>query len=95
MSRAIVLLIVSIGLGSIGCSTRQAVAPPAPVIMSVALCPVPARPELPQVDGRLPFDSPTNIEAFLERDDLYRAYIQGLESTMECYRRQIGGTKWE
>ena len=90
MTRAIVLLIASIALCS--CVTTQA---QPVVIVPVAECPAPARPTLPSLDAELPFDHPENVQVLMERDDLCRAYIQGLEATVDCYRRQIGETKWE
>lgn len=93
MRRAMQLLIVLIVLGSLGCAARQAepelVLTPPPVE-----CPAPVRPVLPSLDAGLPFDHPENVQALMERDDLCRAYIQGLEATVDCYRRQ-GGASWE
>lgn len=94
MRRAMQLPIVLIVLCSMGCAARQAepelVLTPPPVE-----CPAPVRPVLPALDPALPFDHPGNVEALMERDDLFRAYIQGLEATVDCYRRQIGGASWE
>lgn len=92
MRRASVLLIASIALGSLGCSAHQVQAPPAPEIVRMEACPCPERPELPLVDGGLPLDHPHNVEALLGRDDAYRAYAQGLEATVECYRSQAEAT---
>lgn len=89
MRRASVLLIVSIALGSLGCSARQALVPPAPEIVRMEECPCPERPELPPVNGTLPLDHPENVEALLERDDAYRAYAHGLEASVECYKSQL------
>lgn len=88
MRRVCVLLIVSIALGSLGCSARQAQVPPAPAVVRIVPCPCPQRPEIPAVIGSLPFDHQVNIEALLERDDIIRAYVKGLEATVECYRSQ-------
>ncbi len=90
MRHASVLLIVSIALGSLGCSARQVQVPPAPEIVRMEECPCPERPELPAVIGSLPLDHQVNVEAILERDDVYRAYIQGLEAAIDCYRAQTG-----
>jgi len=89
MRHASVLLIVSIALGS-GCAARQIQVPPAPEIVRMEECPCPERPDLPLINGGLPFDHPVNVEAVLERDDVYRAYIQGLEAAIDCYRAQTG-----
>jgi hypothetical protein len=89
MRRVIALLLALIALGSLGCSSRRAPAPPAPEVVRIVPCPCPQRPELTPVNGSLPFDHQVNVEAFLERDDTYRAYIKGLEATVECYRSQV------
>lgn len=89
MKPASVALIVLIGLCSLaGCGGKQAPEVPAPpVILKLPDCPAPERPRLPLINGDLPFDSPENIKAFLERDDIMRAYIKGLEAAVGCYRR--------
>lgn len=90
MTRAIALLIASIALCSCATTQTQPV-----VILPVAECPAPPRPMLPGLDAMLPLDHPANVEALLIRDDAMRGYIHGLEATVDCYRRQIGETKWE
>lgn len=94
MRRAMQLLIVLIVLCSLGCAAHQV----GPELMLTPLpveCPAPVRPALPALDPALPFDHPCNVEALMERDDFCRAYIQGLEATVDCYRKQIGGASWE
>lgn len=83
MRRAMLLLLGSIAL----CS---ACAKPAPVMVTAPLvaCPAPSAPTLPALDPFLPLDSPTNVEALMIRDDALRGYIRGMESALECYRRQ-------
>lgn len=85
MRRAMLLLIALTGLCS--CNARPAL-PPVMVVHASAICPVPARPELPRIDGTLPLDGPANIEALMTRDDLMRQYIRGLEATVDCYKAQ-------
>ena len=89
MKREIVLLFVLIGLCSLaGCGGKRLPELPAPpVILNLPDCPAPDRPRLPQVNGGLPFDAPENINTFLERDDIMRAYIKGLEAAVLCARR--------
>jgi hypothetical protein len=58
------------------------------VTVPLVECPPPAAPVLPDVDPALPLDSPSNVEALMVRDDVLRGYIHGLESCVECYRRQ-------
>ncbi len=89
MRHVAVLWIASIVICS-GCAkpaAQQIVMAPAAVI-----CPAPARPELPRIDGALPLDGPANIEALMTRDDLLRQYIRGLEATVGCYQEQTRET---
>ncbi len=88
MTRAALLLIVSIGLCSVGCVGTKNISPPPLVIVPVVQCPAPQRPALPDMDAALPLDSPANVERLMIRDDALRGYIHGLESCVECYRRQ-------
>lgn len=84
------LLIGSIAAFS-GCAGKQStgvVPVPRVSIQQTEECPAPVRPELPMLDGSLPFDHPKNVENLMERDDLLRAYIHGLESAVQCYERQ-------
>lgn len=72
-----------------GCAAREGpFVPPAPVIMSAAACPAPDAPVLPPLDAALPLDGPDNVRALLERDDLCRRYIKGLQATIRCYESQ-------
>ena len=92
MRRAWPLLLASIALGS-GCAGRPLpTVPPAPVLAPVVVCPAPVRPGLPALDGTFPFDSPANVAALLERDDVLRGYAKGLEATVDCYRAQTVST---
>lgn len=89
MRRVMLLLIASIVICS-GCAKpaeQQIVMAPAAVI-----CPAPARPELPRIDGALPLDGPANIDALMTRDDMMRQYIRGLEATVDCYQEQTRET---
>lgn len=76
-------------VGSIALCSCAAATPPVAVTMPVVECPAPPRPELPELDPSLPLDSPANVEALMIRDDALRGYIRGLESSMDCYRRQV------
>lgn len=86
MKRAIVLLVASIVLCS-GCGVKQREIPPAPLILNLPDCPAPNPPALPLIDGSAPLDGPENAAAFLERDDVLRAYIDGLTAALRCYRQ--------
>lgn len=94
MKRASALLIVSIGLcrrgaaGIIlmlclcGCGARQAAQP----VLNLPDCPAPSAPALPLLDASEPLDSPDNMTRLMERDDMLRAYIDGLLATLSCWR---------
>ena len=86
MRHAGVLLIGLIVLCS-GCGAKADI-PAAPLILKLPDCPSPGVPVLPTFDGTAPFDSPENTARLLERDDILRAYIDGLEATIRCFRRQ-------
>lgn len=88
MRRAMLLLIALTGLCS--CNARPAL-PPVMVVHVSAICPAPVRPDLPVIDPDAALDSPANVERLMERDDLLRQYIKGLESTVECYKAQTMG----
>ena len=79
MKRALVLLLVSIGLCS-GCGHKRA----APLILNLPDCPAPSVPVLPDLDAAEPLDSPENLARLLDRDDRFRAYIDGLEAALRC-----------
>lgn len=89
MKRAFVPLIGLIALCSLyGCGGKRLPEVPAPpAILNLPDCPVPERPALPRIIGAIPFDAPENIAVFLERDDIMRAYIKGLEAAVGCFRR--------
>lgn len=91
MRRAMLLLCGSIALCS--CASRQ----PTEVRVTVPVveCPAPGRPALPELNPVLPLDHPVNVEALMIRDDAVRAYINGLESALDCYRAQAKGAEWE
>lgn len=72
-----------------GCATPTAVETPAPVIVEVARCPRPGRPELPKLSG-LPFlESGKGYALLKRRDQVFRAYIAGLEDALDCYEAQV------
>lgn len=80
MKRAVALLSVLIVLCSCGCGQKQA----APLILRYHDCPAPSVPVLPELDAAEPLDSPENLFRLLERDDRFRAYIDGLKSALQC-----------
>ena len=81
MKRVVALFCASIVLCSLcGCGQKQA----APHILNLPDCPVPSVPALPELGGEEPLDSPENIARLLERDDRFRAYIDGLEAALRC-----------
>lgn len=80
MKRAVALLSVLIVLCSCGCGSKQTV----PLILNLPDCPAPSVPVLPELSGEEPLDSPENIVRLLERDDVLRAYIDGLNAALRC-----------
>ena len=81
MKRVVALFCASIVLCSLcGCGQKQA----APLILNLPDCPVPSVPALPELGGEEPLDSPENLARLLERDDRFRAYIDGLKSALQC-----------
>lgn len=84
MQRAMPSLLALIVLCS-GCAARLEI-PPAPLILNLPDCPAPAPPKLPMIDGAAPLDSPKNVGLLLERDDVLRAYIAGLNAAIRCYQ---------
>lgn len=69
-----------------GCAARQEQGMQSVLVLRTPDCPSPEPPRLPKIRGDEPFDSGANITLLLERDDLMRAYITGLEASMECCR---------
>lgn len=89
MLRASVLLLCSIGLGSLGgCAATGSVPVPPPVVVTVQRCARPAAPTLPKMRGDIPFDSPSQVEATLTRDARLRLYAAQLNDALDCYDAQ-------
>lgn len=86
---AALLAALPLALGLTGCAVREPSSLPAPVVMSAILCPEPAAPALPQVDGGESFDMLNQYDVFMERDDLMRGHIDALRRTVNCYRAQV------
>ncbi len=80
MKRVAALLSVLIVLCS-GCGQKQT---SAPLILNLPDCPAPSVPVLPELDAAEPLDSPENLARLLERDDRFRAYINGLLAALRC-----------
>lgn len=87
MRHAMLFVIALTGLCN-ACAAKETPAPQIVVAPAASVCPAPARPALPFLDSDLPLEGPENIGALMERDDILRQYIHGLESTVECYRAQ-------
>ena len=91
LRRAVRPLLLLTLLGSLllaaGCAERLPELPPAPRIVLARDCPAPERPELPPVDGELPFDAPENVSVLMRRDTIWKNYAEGLEAAVDCYRK--------
>lgn len=88
--RVLIALCSAVLLSGCAAGRPASVVPPAPGLVRTALCPAPAAPRLPLINGELPFDHPVNVAAAMERDDLLRQYIAGLADALECYAAQAG-----
>ncbi len=69
-----------------GCAERMPELPAPPRVFPARDCPAPERPELPVIDGELPFDAPENLSALMRRDTILKQYAKGLEAAVDCYR---------
>lgn len=58
-------------------------------------CPEPIKPELPLLLEEYCLDSLPNIEIIMQRDDILRLYIEGLEDTILCYKNSQKGVNNE
>lgn len=83
-------LLIALMLACSGCGHRAATALPN---LEMPECPAPAAPILPHLDPYEPLDSPANVKVIMERDDIIRAYIDGLTAALACYgkRRKAKG----
>ena len=86
MPRAVPLLMLSITLCS-ACA-RPEPQPPAPIVISVARCARPVKPELPALKGAF-LESRHGYTLLKVRDARIRAYVAGLEDALGCYEAQI------
>lgn len=89
MKRVKRLLPASIVLCScflLGCKKNISVSVP-------VYCPEPIKPDLPVLLEQYYLDSPLNIEIIMQRDDIIRSYIEGLEDTILCYKNSQQGVK--
>lgn len=84
MLREAVLLSVLIGICS-GCGARQEIIAPE---VELPECPSPEAPSLPLLDSDEPLESPANIEKLMLRDDVMRAYIDGLRAAIACREKR-------
>lgn len=82
MKHAVALFCVLIVLCS-GCSHKQTFAP---TVLKLSDCPAPSVPVMPDLNAEEPLDGPENVARLLERDDLLRNYINGLNAALRCYQ---------
>lgn len=76
-------LIVLCSLSFLGCKPDISVS-------TGMYCPKPEKPELPFLTDKYFLDAPVNIEILMQRDDMIRLYIDGLEETIRCYENSQG-----
>lgn len=89
--RAAVCLIALTALCS-GCAAHETPAPvPEPVVIRPVRCPRPELPALPKLGGVSFLESREGYSILKLRDARLRAYLTGLEATLDCYEAQVGG----
>ncbi len=89
MRLAVPFLMLSTALFS-GCAKPAPDPAPAPVVVSVARCARPAKPELPPLKGAF-LESRDGYTLLRVRDARIRAYVAGLEDALNCYEAQLSG----
>lgn len=55
-------------------------------VLNLPDCPAPSTPALPLLDATEPLESTANMERLMERDDMMRAYINGLLAALFCWQ---------
>ena len=70
-----------------GCVGKTVEMPMAVVVKPTACAEMPI-PILPQLSSAYSLEDRRNIRLLLERDDSMRAYITGLQATVNCYKAQ-------
>ena len=88
MPRAASSALIWIALCSLTACARPEPQPPAPIVISVARCARPVKPELPSLQGAF-LESRQGYALLKVRDARIRAYIAGLEDALECYEAQV------
>lgn len=77
-----------------GCASKKTEQPqPQPVVVRPAWCPRPAPPVLPSTKGLTFLESREGYAVLKLRDARMRAYIEGLNSALDCYDAQTGEGK--
>ena len=89
MRRAVPYLMLLTVLCS-GCAKPAPDPAPAPVVVSVARCARPAKPELPPMKGAF-LESREGYTLLRVREARIRAYVAGLEDALNCYEAQLPG----
>ena len=84
--------LILIALCSLTACARPEPQPSAPIVVSVARCAHPVKPELPSLQGAF-LESRRGYTLLKVRDARIRAYIAGLEDALECYEAQVVATK--
>lgn len=77
-----------------GCASKKTEQPqPQPVVVRPVWCPRPAPPVLPSTRGLTFLESREGYAVLKLRDARMRAYIEGLNSALDCYNAQTGEGK--
>lgn len=96
MKRLAVCCLILLTAFCSGCASKKTEQPqpqPQPVVVRPERCPRPAPPVLPSTKGLKFLESREGYTVLKLRDARMRAYIEGLNSALDCYDAQTGEGK--
>ena len=96
MKRLAVCCLILLTVLCSGCASKKTEQPqpqPQPVVVRPERCPRPAPPVLPSTKGLTFLESREGYAVLKLRDARMRAYIEGLNSALDCYDAQTGEGK--
>ncbi len=94
MKRLAVCCLILLTVLCSGCASKKTEQPhPQPVVVRPERCPRPAPPVLPSTKGLKFLESREGYTVLKLRDARMRAYIEGLNSALDCYDAQTGEGK--
>ena len=87
MTRLVMLCLIALTVLCSGCA-KAPTPVPTPIVISVARCARPTKPVLPSLKGTF-LESKAGYTLLKVRDARIRAYIAGLEDSLDCYEAQL------